>query len=421
MRIFISAGEPSGDLHAANLIHALRARIPEARFVGYGGPRMAEAGAILLYPLVNLAVMWFLNVLLNIITFIRLIFRADRYFRDEKPDAVILIDYPGLHWWIARRAKARGVPVFYYVPPQIWAWAGWRVSKVRRFVDLVLCSLPFEPAWYKERGVSQAVYVGHPYFDELTEQELDEEFLAQQADKKTSLLLILPGSRTQELTRNLPIMTRAAAKLTQRRPDTRFAVACLHGRHKALAEQIIKANLQSKSGGPGPVIEVYSARTPELIRLADVAWSVSGSVSLELMMEALPTVILYKLNRFDLLIARPFIKAKFITLVNLLADAELMPEYLTEHDVSDELAAWASNWLDDPKARARATANLAALRHQVAQSGASGRAAFQIENWLNAHSRHGTTTAPKMPHYRGPHDLTTRDESVVQEPDEASQ
>ena len=139
---------------------------------------MAEAGATLLYPLVDLAVMWFLNVLLNIITFIRLVFRADRYFRDERPDAVVLIDYPGLHWWIARRAKARGIPVFYYVPPQLWAWAGWRVKKVRKFVDHVLCSLPFEPAWYQERGVSQAVYVGHPYFDELAERELDEEFLA---------------------------------------------------------------------------------------------------------------------------------------------------------------------------------------------------------------------------------------------------
>ena len=352
MRIFISAGEPSGDLHAANLIHALRARMPDARFIGYGGPRMAEAGATLLYPLVNLAVMWFLNVLLNIITFISLVFRADRFFREEKPDAVILVDYPGLHWWIARRAKAHGVPVFYYVPPQIWAWAGWRVSKVRKFVDLVLCSLPFEPAWYRARGVSQTVYVGHPYFDELTEQEPDEEFLAQQSGRKTPLLLILPGSRTQELTRNLPIMIRAAAKLARRRPDIRFAVACLHDRHKALAEQIIRANAQTKGGGPDLIIDIYSARTPELIRLADVAWSVSGSVSLELMMEALPTVILYKLNRFDLLIARPFIKAKYITLVNLLADAELMPEYLTEHDVSDELAGWATTWLDNPTARA---------------------------------------------------------------------
>ena len=127
MRIFISAGEPSGDLHAANLIRSLRRRLPDTEFAGYGGAKMAGAGAHLLYPLVDLAVMWFLNVLLNLLTFIRLIFQADRYFRDERPDAVVLIDYPGLHWWIASRAKARGMPVFYFVPPQLWAWAGWRV------------------------------------------------------------------------------------------------------------------------------------------------------------------------------------------------------------------------------------------------------------------------------------------------------
>lgn len=399
MRIFISAGEPSGDLHGANLIQALRERVPEAEFVGYGGPKMREAGSALLYPLVNLAVMWFLNVFLNIITFIRLILRADRYFRDERPDAVILIDYPGLHWWIASRARARGVPVFYYVPPQLWAWAGWRVKKVKRFVDLVLCSLPFEPDWYRARGVSQVDYVGHPYFDELNERELDEEFLSRvkAGEHEGALLAILPGSRTQELKRNLPVMIRAALKLARQRPATRFAVACLHERHRTLAEQIIKENARGEDGQRELKIQVYSACTPELIRLADMAWAVSGSVSLELMMGALPTVILYKLNRLDLLIARPFIKAKYITLVNLLADAELMPEYLTVKDASDELVTWARTWLDDPIARARATANLAALRHKVAWPGTSQRAAVEITRWLNEHAR-GTRV------YRGPHE-----------------
>src|SRR5512135_2183276 len=242
MRIFLSAGEPSGDLHAANLIRSLRKRRPEAEFVGYGGGKMEEAGATLLFRLVDLAVMWFLRVLLDLPKFIGLVGRADRSFRDERPDAVVLIDYPGLHWWIAQRAKKRGIPVFYYVPPQIWAWAGWRVKKVQRFVDLVLCSLPFEPDWYRARGVNHVEYVGHPYFDELSERELDGRFLDRikaEADRGP-LVAMLPGSRTQELTRNLPIMVRAAAKLATHRPATRFAVACLHEKHRVLAEQIIK-------------------------------------------------------------------------------------------------------------------------------------------------------------------------------------
>jgi len=414
MRIFVSAGEPSGDLHAANLIRALRRRFPDAEFVGYGGPKMAEAGATLHYPLVNLAVMWFLSVLLNIATFLRLIVQADRYFRDERPDAVVLVDYPGLHWWIARRARARGVPVFYFVPPQLWAWAGWRVKKVRKYVDLMLCSLPFEPDWYRRRGVPHAVHVGHPYFDELCERELDEAFLAEQKEDGRPILAILPGSRTLELRRNLPILVRAAAKLSQSRPDVRFTVSCLRDKHKAMAEEIIGRTLATLGELPAPKLELFAGRTPELIRLAEAAWSVSGSVSLELMMEALPTVILYKVRPVDLWIARPFIKAKYITLVNLLADEELMPEYLTSRDVSDDLVRHAAAWLGDPTAKARATANLAALRYTAARPGATLRAAERIAEWLEKAGAGGRTSVLSSP-FRGPHD-PSRNLDTVEEP-----
>src|SRR5262249_16215150 len=152
-------------------------------------------GATLHFPLVEMAVMWFLRVLINLHIFIGLVGKASRYFREERPDAVILIDYPGFNWWIARRAKECGIPVFYYVPPQIWAWGGWRVNKVRRFVDHVLCSLPFEPAWYHARGVPNAVFVGHPYFDELAERTLDEAFLEAERARGGPVVALLPGSR----------------------------------------------------------------------------------------------------------------------------------------------------------------------------------------------------------------------------------
>lgn len=391
MRIFLSAGEPSGDLHAANLIRSLRRLRPDAEFVGYGGPEMTRAGATLLFPLVELSVMWFLRVLLNLHKFIGLVGRADRHFRDERPDAVVLIDYPGLHWWIARKAKARGIPVFYYVPPQIWAWAGWRVKKVRRYVDHVLCSLPFEPGWYHARGVPQAKYVGHPYFDELTERVLDAPFLAAARERGGPVVALLPGSRTQEVTRNVPVMLRAAAALVASRPGRpiRFVVACLREKHKAMVEAMIgEAGLSALS------IEVHAGRTAELIRLADVAWAVSGSVGLELMMEALPTVVLYKVNRFDLVIARPFIKAKFISLVNLLADAEVFPEYLTPRDVSADLARWAALWLDDPAERARRVSALEALRDRVARPGASDRAAAEIVSALRPATLRGPHAYP---------------------------
>ena len=176
MHVFISTGEPSGDLHGGNLIRALRQRDPSLSAVGYGGPHMKSAGCDVLFPLTDLALMWFLRVGLNLHRFVALIRKANRYFREKKPDAVIVIDFPGFNWWIARRAHAHGIPVFYFVPPQLWAWAPWRISKMRKWVDHVLCSLPFEAEWYENRGV-RATYVGHPFYDEIEGRVLDHDFI----------------------------------------------------------------------------------------------------------------------------------------------------------------------------------------------------------------------------------------------------
>jgi lipid-A-disaccharide synthase len=399
MRIFISAGEPSGDLHAANLIHSLRKVFPDAEFTGFGGTHMKQAGANLLYPLVDLAVMWFLNVFLNLVTFIRLLFKADRFFRDERPDAVVVVDYPGFHWWIARRAKARGIPVIYFVPPQIWAWAGWRIKKVKKYVDLVLCSLPFEPDWYRARGFENAVYVGHPYFDELKDRPLDASFLANQRARSGELISILPGSRTQEVSRNLPDMVRAAIKLASERPGVHFGIACLHERHRDLAQEIVASVIAKAGATPGLEIEIHAGRTPELIRLARAAWAVSGSVGLELLVETLPTVVLYKIRRFDLWVASFFIKARYISLVNLLAESEVFPEYLTWRDSSDDLVRWALLWLDNPAARDEARTALATLRYHVARPGASDRSAQRIARLLDR--RHQDITE-RSPHFDRP-------------------
>jgi lipid-A-disaccharide synthase len=334
---------------------------------------MESAGVRLLYPLVNLAVMWFGRVLANLPKFISLAFEAERYFRKARPDAVVLIDYPGFNWALAKRAKRLGLTVIYYVPPQLWAWAGWRVKKVRKYVDYVLCSLPFEEDWYRQRGVKQAVYVGHPYFDELSDRALDLDFLAEQQVHDGAVVTILPGSRTQEIKKNFPLMLRAAAVVAGERKDTRFVVACLHDRHRELVQELIRG-----SGIFVDTLQVHAARTAELIRLADVAWAVSGSVGLELMAEGLPTVVVYKIKPFELLIARPFIKARYISLVNLLADEEVMPEYLTVRDVSAELAAWAIRLLGMPAERDRASKALGELRERVAKPGASLRAADLI-------------------------------------------
>ncbi len=369
MRIFISAGEPSGDLHGANLIRELRRLRPDVEFVGFGGDRMAEAGARLLYPLCQLAVMWFLRVFTKLALFIRLTWRADRCFREEQPDAVVLIDFPGFHWGLAKRAHARGIPVYYFVPPQLWAWAGWRVKKMRRWVDQILCSLPFEPDWYAARGV-RARYIGHPYFDELARQRPDPAFLAEQLARPGVVIALLPGSRLQEVTHNWPTMRRAAEILHAARPDVRFLVACFNAEQEAL----IRADLPAEA----VPLEAHVGRTPEIIELARACVAVSGSVGLELLAKARPTVVLYRIARYALVIAGWFIKCRFISLVNLLAGKELFPEFLTWRDEAPAVAATVRRWLDDPAAEAGLVRELTDLRRRVAEPGACARAAALI-------------------------------------------
>jgi lipid-A-disaccharide synthase len=366
MRLFISAGEPSGDLHGANLVRALRRRHPGIDFHGFGGERLQEAGCRLLFPLARFALIGFLPVLLRAHRFAGFLYQADRFFCDHRPDAVVLIDYPGFHWWLARRAKAHGIPVVYFVPPQLWAWAGWRVRKMRRLVDRALCTLPFEEVWYRERGVS-ARYVGHPYFDELRQQRLDADFVAAQRARPGTVIALLPGSRDQELANNFPSQARAASLLHARRPDLRFLVACLRPEHaRRLEEQLRKEPFQA---------EVHAGRTPEIIHLAHSCLAVSGSVSLELLHRAKPSVNTYRCNWPSVTIARRMMTCRYISLVNLLAGKELFPERLTYRCEAEWMAGHVLHWLGDRAAYERLCGELAALRDRVAVPGACERAA----------------------------------------------
>jgi lipid-A-disaccharide synthase len=389
MKLFFSVGEPSGDLHGANLIRQLRRMDPGCELVGYGGPRMAAAGCQLHADLTELAVMWFLRVLLNLPRFWQLVGQADRYFRHQRPDAVILIDYPGFNWWIARRAKAHGIPVFYYGAPQMWAWAGWRVGKMRRLVDHVLCKLPFEAEWYRERGC-RATYVGHPYFDELDQQSLDADFVARQQHQAGPLVTILPGSRNQEVAANLADLLRTAARVRAEVPQARFAIAAFN------AAQAARARRGTESY-PFPV-EVHVGRTPELIHCATVCLACSGSVSLELLFRGKPTVIHYRISRLAYFVQPFFRKVRYITLVNLLASenryctrAELdaptredvpFPEYLTCEDRSVEMARDLIRWLHDPEAWQATVSQLETLRDAFGVPGASWSAAAYVQRHL---------------------------------------
>ncbi len=369
MHLFISTGEPSGDLHAANLASAFRRIDPSVRCAGYGGNRFEAAGGELLFRLTDLSVMWFPHVLKPINTFLSLIRQADRYFREQRPDAVILIDYPGLHWWLARRAKTQRIPVCYFVPPQLWAWGAWRIAKMRRYVDHVICSLPFEPAWYQKHGIATQ-YFGHPYFDELNRQILDASFIHDQRSRPGTIVAVLPGSRQQELKMNWPSFEIAMEQIHARRPDVRFLVgAYSDAQRQALAASASRLQIP---------VEVHSGRTKEIIKVSEACLSVSGSVGLELLHGALPSIVAYRIRRIDVPYVRFMMKSPHLSLVNLLAGERLLPEFLQSNCPGEEMANQMLRWLDHPTELAGVRNRLESLKERTAKPGACNRVADHI-------------------------------------------
>lgn len=390
MRVFLSAGEPSGDHHAALLVRALKARRPDVECVGLGGPCMAAEGCTLVADLTQLAVMWFLRVILNIHRFVDLARRAERSFLDARPDVCVLVDFPGFHWWLAWRAKRHGIPVVFYCPPQIWAWASWRITKMRRLVDHVLSALPFEHEWFSAQGM-RSTYVGHPFFDELAH------VAPRWRNEAAPLVLLLPGSRGQEIEGNLASILRAAAIVKARVPAARFAVGALHERHAMRIREMLAAQ-RAVLGGLDVAIE--AACTRSLITEAACAIAVSGSVSLELLASRVPTVIVYRISGLAYVVQSWYRRVRFITLVNLLvcrnpigpvrptllpptsveaADPEAVyPEYLAVQDPAREAAAHVVAWLTDPVAREHAIGRIEAVAARVATGGSAARAADAV-------------------------------------------
>lgn len=410
-RIFFSVGEASGDLHASNLILDLKTIRPDFDFTffGYGGPKMADVGCNLLEDLTQHAVMFLTGIFSKIAKFRRLLKQAEEVFKNQQVDLVVLIDYSGFNWHVARRAKKYGIPVVFYGIPQMWAWAPWRVRKMRKYVDLGICKLPFEKKWLEDRQC-KAEYVGHPFFDEMDRQDFDQDFESKiRADLgEQELVTILPGSRRQELASNIPVFLRTAELVHKDRPQTQFVVSCLDDSQKEQAESIIREQF-AENEFVQTKIKVFGGRTPELVRIAKCCLACSGSVSLELMYREKPTVIHYRLANLLFQLQKVMLRVKYITLVNLLwtdsiqrkgmkvynpdtAGAENIPfvEYLTNADRANEMKDQIIRLLDDQVFYDDKKQMLRLLKEKYGQPGASSRAAkLLVDRFLD--SKNSTT------------------------------
>ena len=375
MHLFFSVGEPSGDQHTAHLIEEIRTRRPDARFSAFGGPEMQAAGCHLEVRLTDYAVMGILNVLPLIFKFIQLIRQVGAYLEQERPDAVILVDFPGFNWWVAKKAKALGIPVFYYLPPQLWAWAPWRIRRVRKNVDYILSGLQFEKQWYESRGIN-VDYIGHPFFDGVGSRKLQQDTLTELKQSAPQIVGVLPGSRTNEVTRNFPVMLQTIRRLSQQFPDAIFPIACYREAHLELCQNFIRE--QQAEDLP---LKLYLKQTPEIIEAADCCLMVSGSVSLEMLARKTPAVVLYRSHWGMYFLGQLLITCKYMSLPNLIAGREIMPEFPSvgnPNKVVTQMSTILAEWLSSPLALERARSELTSLYNETVIPGASAHAAEAI-------------------------------------------
>lgn len=372
MHVFISAGEPSGDLHGSNLIGSLKQLDSNIAFSGLGGDRMIAAGITPLVHVKDLSVVGLLKVAERFFDLSHYLDLVRRHFKKNRPDVVVLIDFPGFNWWVAARAKEFKIPVIYFVPPQLWAWGGWRVAKMKKLVDKVLCNFEFEKQWFHARGVD-ADLVGHPYFDELMNRKIETGLVNAIKSKGSPVIGILPGSRSQELHQNLGSQLQAAKLINKKFPSAQFHVACLHQRHADLVwEKMRNASLENIP------INIHSGTTKEIICASDCTISVSGSVSLELLQAAVPSAILYQASRPMIVLAKWLMKCRFISLPNLIADKEFFPEFVSHKPLGTELAMTICDWLENTEKMDLARKNLKGLWSLISKPGACDRAASRV-------------------------------------------
>lgn len=373
MRIFFSAGEPSGDQHAARLIRELQSRRPGLVAEGFGGPDMQKAGCKLHFELTELAVMGFLRVIPLVAKFRQLVRNAEAHFRSNPPDVVVLVNFPGFNWWIARAAKKCGIPVHFYLPPQLWGWAPWRIRRVRRWIDHVICTLPFEFDWYKSRGV-QATWVGHPFFDQVAEKQLDAETMRRLSPDRITrcTVAVLPGSRNHEIEKNWPVMLEIIKRVSRIVPTVRWIV----GNYRP--EQLTRCRDMQIAANVSAPLEYFINSTSEVIESGDCCFMVSGSISLELLARQTPGIVIYRVPTIGRFMSRFLMNCRFITLPNLIADQEVMPEFVSNGDPQADIlriTELLTEWVSNPEVIQTQKDKLARLAGHATTIGASARTA----------------------------------------------
>lgn len=352
-------------MHGANLIRALRTAAPDIACEGLGGRMMAEAGMRLRHDLAGEAIMGFFEVVKHFPAIRRLFIDTVEHLRATRPDALVLIDYPGFNIRLAKAARAAGIPVIYYISPQVWAWKKKRLQTLARCVRKMLVIFPFEESLYREAGVDCA-YVGHPLLDHLNG------YLPARRFEGDPVIALLPGSRQQEIARHTGVLVDIGRGILDRYPGARFISAAVDA---ARAYQI------RRLAGNFP-IEVYVGSMYDILAAARFCVVASGTATLETTLFGVPMVILYKVSAPTYWLARLLVDVPHIGMVNILAGRGIVPEFVQHDAVAERIIPVALELIDDTPVRTRMLQELAIVRERLGAGGASERAASEILGFL---------------------------------------
>ncbi len=364
--VLLVAGEASGDMHGADLVTALRARVPAVRVRGIGGAHLRASGMDTLIDAHTLSTMGLVEARDRLGTIWRAYRAVRRIVREEKPDLVILIDFAEFNMALAGVAARAGVPVLYYISPQVWAWRRGRIRKIARRVSRLAVVFPFEVPLYAGSGV-RADFVGHPLLDRVhATRERAAVFAAHGFDPAKRLVALLPGSRQKEMQLLLPAMAEAAARLVAR-GDTQCVLA--------LADTLSHEDIVVSMRGAALTIPVVSGETYDLVHASDAVIVASGTATLETALLERPMVIVYRTAPLTYALARRLVSVPFIGMPNLIAGRRVVPELLQDDVTPDRIVAEVARVLDDPAHAAATTRALAEVRHALGEGGAADRAA----------------------------------------------
>ncbi len=365
----ISCGEPSGDLYAGALTTALRRRDPGIEVFGLGGDHFKAAGGELIADFHGLSVTGLteaLSVLPRSWRTLRLL--ADTA-RQRRPQALVVIDYPDFNFRLMRSIKALGIPVIYYVSPQLWAWRAGRIKTMKRYVDRVLPIFPFEEAIYQREGMDVR-FVGHPLIDLATARETRDQLLRRLGlDAARPVVALLPGSRNNELERLAPVMAAAASIITTRVPGTQFIVAQAPN---------LSAHLFEPFGLPGVTLRIVDGRTDDVLQAADLVVTASGTATVQTALHDKPMVVTYKLSPTTYRLGRRLALVDTYAMVNLIAGRRIVRELIQDDCTAEAVAGEAIRILTEPEYRRQMIADLAEVRRRLGGPGASERAAEAV-------------------------------------------